>query len=66
MVSQKKTFLIYQEIQTSKRFFIFQGTEFSYIAVNRNPKKISSCSGSNFLSSKNKSLYEKTSYILRN
>ena len=40
--SQKKSFLIFQETETLKKFFIFQET------------KLSSISGSNFLISENK------------
>ena len=38
--SQKKAFLIFQEIKTPKKFFIFQETELSYILGNGNPKKL--------------------------
>ena len=34
MCSQKKTFLKFQEIETPKKFFIFQETEISYISIN--------------------------------
>ena len=56
---QKKAFLIYLETETppppppKKKILIFQETELSYISGNRNPKKISYISQSNFQSSKN-------------
>ena len=37
--SQKKDFLIFQEMKTPKRFFIFQEMKLSYISRNGNPKK---------------------------
>ena len=36
--SQKKAFLIFWEMETPKKFLIFQETELSYISGNRNPK----------------------------
>ena len=57
---QKKAFLIFLETETppppppqKKKILIFQETELSYISGNRNPKKISYISQSNFQSSKN-------------
>ena len=38
--SQKKDFLIFQEMETSKKSLIFQETELSYILGNRPPKKL--------------------------
>ena len=36
--SQKKAFLIFWEMETPKKFLIFQEIELSYISGNRNPK----------------------------
>ena len=57
--SQNKAFLIFQKIETSKKLFIFQETELSYIPGNRNPKKTSYILRSSFPNSKN----EKVPYI---
>ena len=65
--SQKKAFLIFLETETCPKLFIFQETELSNISGNKNPKKTSYISGSNFQSSKNeKTRSEKISYISEN
>ena len=40
LLSQKKAFLIFRETETTKKLFIFQETELSYISGNGNPKKL--------------------------
>ena len=40
LFSQKKAFLIFRETETTKKLFIFQETELSYISGNGNPKKL--------------------------
>ena len=40
IISQKKAFLIFRERETSKKLFIFQETELTYIPGNGNPKKL--------------------------
>ena len=40
MFSQKKAFLIFQEMETSKKFFILEKKELLSIPGNGNPKKL--------------------------
>ena len=52
--SRNGTFLIFQEMESTKKFFIFQETELFHISYNGNLKKTSYISGSSSPSSKNK------------
>ena len=38
--SQKKDFLTFRKTKNSKKFFILEETEISYISGNENPKKL--------------------------